>query len=109
MPDGRARLHELLEEQYYRLSWWRSANDEINWRRFFDINELVALRVEADEVFEAVHRTVFALYARGLIDGVRVDDIDGLALPGDYCRELGARLAQPEGNGRPMFRAARPI
>ncbi len=42
--DGRARLHELLEEQYYRLAWWRSANDEINWRRFFDINELVALR-----------------------------------------------------------------
>jgi malto-oligosyltrehalose synthase len=97
LPDGRARLHELLEEQYYRLCWWRSANDEINWRRFFDINELVALRVEADEVFEAVHRTVFALYARGLIDGVRVDHIDGLALPGDYCRKLRARLAQLEG------------
>ena len=93
LPDGRARLHELLEEQYYRLAWWRSANDEINWRRFFDINELVALRMEADEVFEAVHRTVFALYARGLIDGVRVDHIDGLALPGDYCRKLRARLA----------------
>jgi (1->4)-alpha-D-glucan 1-alpha-D-glucosylmutase len=97
LPEGRARLHELLEEQYYRLAWWRSANDEINWRRFFDINELVALRVEVDEVFEAVHRTVLSLYARGLIDGVRVDHIDGLALPGDYCRKLRARLAELEG------------
>ena len=64
--DGRERLHELLEEQHYRLAWWRAANDEINWRRFFDINELAALRVEDDEVFEAVHATVFRLYARGL-------------------------------------------
>jgi len=96
LPDGRARLHELLEAQHYRLSWWRSANDEINWRRFFDINELAALRVEVDEVFEAVHQSVFALYAQGLIDGVRVDHIDGLAQPGDYCRKLRARLRKLE-------------
>jgi (1->4)-alpha-D-glucan 1-alpha-D-glucosylmutase len=90
--NGRERLHELLEEQYYRLAWWRSANDDVNWRRFFDINELVALRVEVDEVFEAVHATVFSLYAGGLIDGVRVDHVDGLAQPGHYCRKLRARL-----------------
>jgi (1->4)-alpha-D-glucan 1-alpha-D-glucosylmutase len=94
--NGRQHLHELLEEQYYRLAWWRLANDEINWRRFFDINELVALRVEVDEVFEAVHATVFSLYAQGLIDGVRVDHIDGLAQPGDYCRKLRARLRELE-------------
>src|SRR5262249_30307704 len=91
-PGGREMLHALLERQHYRLAWWRTANDEINWRRFFDINELAALRVEDDEVFEAVHAAVLRLYAEGLIDGVRVDHIDGLAQPGDYCRKLRARL-----------------
>jgi malto-oligosyltrehalose synthase len=95
-PQGRERLHEVLEDQYYRLAWWRIANDEINWRRFFDINDLVAVRVEIDEVFEAVHATVFRLYAQGLIDGVRVDHVDGLALPGPYCRKLRARLTSLE-------------
>jgi (1->4)-alpha-D-glucan 1-alpha-D-glucosylmutase len=89
---GRTRLHRLLEEQHYRLAWWRTANDEINWRRFFDISELVAVRVEDDEVFEAVHATLFRLYAEGLIDGVRVDHIDGLARPQDYCTKLRTRL-----------------
>jgi (1->4)-alpha-D-glucan 1-alpha-D-glucosylmutase len=89
---GRRRLHALLEAQHFRLAWWQSANDEINWRRFFDINELAAIRVEDDEVFEAVHATVFRLYAQGLIDGVRVDHIDGLAQPASYCRKLRARL-----------------
>jgi malto-oligosyltrehalose synthase len=89
---GRERLHRLLESQHYRLAWWRCANDEINWRRFFDINELAAIRVEDDEVFEAVHDTLFRLYADGLVDGVRVDHIDGLSAPGDYCRRLRQRL-----------------
>ncbi len=90
--QGRERLHEILEDQYYRLAWWRLANDEINWRRFFDVNDLVALRVEVDEVFDAVHATAFRLYAQGLIDGLRVDHVDGLAQPGPYCRKLRARL-----------------
>ena len=94
LTDGRERLHELLENQHYRLGWWRSANDEINWRRFFDINELAALRMEDDEVFEAVHAKVFELYSRGFIDGLRVDHIDGLAQPGEYCRKLRARLRE---------------
>jgi malto-oligosyltrehalose synthase len=89
---GGDKLHRLLERQHYRLAWWRCANDEINWRRFFDINELVAIRIEDDEVFEAVHATIFALYAQGLIDGVRVDHIDGLSYPEAYCRKLRARL-----------------
>ena len=90
---GRARLHELLERQHYRLAWWRLANDEINWRRFFDINELAALRVEDEEVFEAVHATVLRLYAEGVIDGLRIDHIDGLSQPEAYCRKLRARLS----------------
>ena len=90
---GRERLHQLLEQQNYRLAWWRSAGDEINWRRFFDINGLVALRVEDDTVFEATHGTLLRLYREGLIDGVRVDHIDGLADPAGYSCHLRARLA----------------
>lgn len=93
---GRRRLHELLERQHYRLAWWRAANDEINWRRFFDINELVAMRVEDDEVFEEVHATIFRLYVEGLVDGLQVDHIDGLAEPGAYCRKLRERLTRLE-------------
>jgi (1->4)-alpha-D-glucan 1-alpha-D-glucosylmutase len=98
---GRERLHFLLEQQHYRLMWWRSANDEINWRRFFDINELAAIRVEDDAVFEAVHALIFRLYADGVLDGVRIDHVDGLAYPGAYCRKLRRQLRslQPQRPG----------
>jgi malto-oligosyltrehalose synthase len=89
---GRRRLHRLLEHQHYRLSWWRSAGDATNWRRFFDINALVGLRVEDAAVFDATHATLLRLYQEGLIDGVRVDHVDGLADPSGYCRRLRARL-----------------
>ena len=89
---GRQRLHRLLERQHYRLAWWRSAGDAINWRRFFDINGLVALRMEDAAVFEATHGTLLRLYQQGLIDGMRVDHVDGLADPPGYCRQLRARL-----------------
>jgi (1->4)-alpha-D-glucan 1-alpha-D-glucosylmutase len=89
---GRDRLHRLLERQNYRLAWWGTAGDEINWRRFFDINGLAGLRVEDPVVFEATHATVFRLYVEGLIDGLRIDHVDGLADPPGYCRALRARL-----------------
>ena len=89
---GRERLHRLLERQAYRLSWWRAATDEINWRRFFDVNSLAGVRVELPQVFEDTHRTVFRLYEQGLIDGVRIDHVDGLAYPREYCRKLRRRL-----------------
>jgi (1->4)-alpha-D-glucan 1-alpha-D-glucosylmutase len=85
-------LHALLERQHYRLAWWRTANDEINWRRFFDIPDLISLNQEHEDVFEATHTKIFALFAEGLIDGVRVDHTDGLADPPAYCRRLRARL-----------------
>lgn len=91
-PAGRARLHRLLERQHYRLAWWQAARDEINWRRFFDLAEYAGLRVEEPAVFEAVHATIFRLHDAGLIDGVRVDHVDGLADPRGYCRRLRARL-----------------
>lgn len=104
---GRARLHQLLERQNYRLAWWRAAADEINWRRFFDINGLAGVRVELPHVFEDTHRYVLELYAEGLIDGVRIDHVDGLADPRAYCRKLRRRL-QALSARRPPSLAAEP-
>ena len=95
LADGTAdteSLTELLSRQHYRLAWWRSASDRINWRRFFDINELVCLRMEEPEAFEAVHALPLRLHAEGLIDGLRVDHIDGLTDPAAYCRRLRERF-----------------
>ncbi|GAB3378962.1 malto-oligosyltrehalose synthase [Azotobacter armeniacus] len=91
-PEGLERLHALLEHQFYRLASWRTAADDINWRRFFDINELGGLRVERPQVFEATHTKIFQLLEEGLIDGLRIDHIDGLADPRGYCRRLRRRL-----------------
>lgn len=91
-PAGFQRLHELLEHQAYRLASWRTAADDINWRRFFDINELGGLRVERNDVFEATHQKIFDLIGQGLVDGLRIDHIDGLADPRGYCRKLRRRV-----------------
>ncbi len=80
-----------LERQAYRLGWWRTSGDRINWRRFFDINDLVCLRME-DDAFASVHALVSRLYREGVIAGVRVDHIDGIADPADYCRRLRRTL-----------------
>ncbi len=90
---GRDRLHRLLERQAYRLSWWRAATDEINWRRFFDVNGLAGVRAEVPAVFDDTHRTILRLYREGLIDAVRIDHVDGLADPRAYCRKLRRQLA----------------
>ncbi|MEK2608831.1 malto-oligosyltrehalose synthase [Pseudomonas shirazensis] len=90
--QGFHRLHDLLERQSYRLASWRTAADDINWRRFFDINELGGLRVERSVVFEATHAKLFELIERGLVDGLRIDHIDGLADPRGYCRKLRRRV-----------------
>lgn len=91
-PNGATRLHTLLERQHYRLAWWRTASDEINWRRFFDVTELGGLRVEIPEVFEAVHALPLRLVEAGWVDGLRVDHVDGLADPRGYCLQLRQRL-----------------
>jgi (1->4)-alpha-D-glucan 1-alpha-D-glucosylmutase len=106
--DGRARLHRLLERQHYRLAWWGTAGDEINWRRFFDINGLAGLRIERPEVFEATHATLFRLFAEGWIDGMRVDHVDGLTDPPGYCRRLRARLEALTAERPPSAPAAPP-
>ncbi|MDH0301011.1 MULTISPECIES: malto-oligosyltrehalose synthase [unclassified Pseudomonas] len=101
LDSGFKRLHLLLERQAYRLASWRTAADDINWRRFFDINELGGLRVERAVVFEATHAKLFELIERGLVDGLRIDHIDGLADPRRYCRNLRRRVTSLLA-GRPL-------
>ncbi|MCC8405671.1 malto-oligosyltrehalose synthase [Paraburkholderia sp. MMS20-SJTN17] len=93
-PVTRDRLHRLIERQHFRLAWWRTASDEVNWRRFFDISALAGVRVERPEVFEAVHALIFRLYREGLVDGLRIDHVDGLAEPREYCQRVRQRLSE---------------
>ncbi len=85
------RLDALISGQSYRLSSWRVAGEEINYRRFFDVNTLAAIRMELPEVFEATHGLLFALLDAGHVAGVRIDHIDGLAFPRDYLAQLRQR------------------
>ena len=82
----------LLQKQHYQLVWWRNAGDLVNWRRFFDVTSLVALRMERPEVFMRTHAYIFDLYKRGLIDGLRIDHVDGLLQPTEYCQNLKKEL-----------------
>lgn len=89
---GEGTLAGILERQAYRLLWWRAGNDRVNYRRFFDITSLAALRVERRDVFEAVHALPLRLLAEGVIDGVRVDHVDGLTDPTGYVQALRGAL-----------------
>jgi (1->4)-alpha-D-glucan 1-alpha-D-glucosylmutase len=91
-------LHHLLEEQHYRLAYWRPANDEINYRRFFGINELIATHAEDEEVFARSHALILKLAAEDVVDGVRVDHVDGLLDPLAYLQQLrtAVEAAAPE-------------
>ena len=89
--DGRDRLRDLLDAQHYRLVHWRSEGREINYRRFFDVNDLVALRMEDDRVFDETHALILRLVADGVVAGLRVDHIDGLRAPRRYLERLRER------------------
>ena len=105
-PRSFDALDALLSAQAYRLSYWRVAAEEINYRRFFDINELAAIRMEDPPVFDAAHDYVFDLLRRGCVDGFRIDHVDGLFDPGDYLRRLQerARALRPDlFTDRPLF------
>ncbi|QKT05050.1 malto-oligosyltrehalose synthase [Ectothiorhodospiraceae bacterium 2226] len=95
--DGAERyglLHELLEAQAYRLAHWQVASDEINYRRFFDINDLAGLRMERREVFEATHRRILSMVREGMLHGLRIDHPDGLFDPARYYRDLQAAVGE---------------
>ena len=87
-------LDQLLNMQSYRLAHWRVASEEINYRRFFDVNELAALRMEDPAVFDEVHRFAFELVQKGAVTGLRIDHVDGLFAPGDYLRRLQERCGE---------------
>ncbi|WP_327168992.1 malto-oligosyltrehalose synthase [Streptomyces subrutilus] len=81
-------LPELLAAQFYRPAWWREARTALNYRRFFTIAELIGVRVEDPEVFAATHAKVLELVRDGVVGGLRIDHVDGLADPGQYLRRL---------------------
>ena len=90
-PGAIERLDSLLQKQHFRLAYWRVSADEINYRRFFDVNDLAGVRVEDAEVLGSTHRLAFDLVERGVVQGLRIDHVDGLFNPASYCRLLHDR------------------
>ncbi|MET0650766.1 MAG: malto-oligosyltrehalose synthase [Pyrinomonadaceae bacterium] len=102
-PESFDPLEELVSRQAYRLSFWRVAADEINYRRFFDVNELAALRVEERPVFTAVHEVVLRFVRQGLITGLRVDHVDGLLDPLKYLANLQREAEGRNSEAQPFY------
>jgi len=100
-PRSFDKLDELLNAQSYRLAFWRVAAEEINYRRFFDVNDLAAIRVELPKVFDTVHRLLLELVSTGAVTGLRIDHPDGLYLPREYFVKLQQRSAKAQGIGLP--------
>src|SRR5438132_3012104 len=94
-------LDELLNAQSYRLAFWRVAAEEINYRRFFDVNDLAAIRMELPEVFEATHQLLVDLVRAGAVTGLRIDHPDGLYQPQEYFEKLQRRCAEAIGIAPP--------
>jgi len=91
------RLHRLLQAQHYRLAFWRVAAEEINYRRFFQINDLAGIRIEVPEVFDSAHKLVLSLIEKGYLHGLRIDHIDGLFDPKHYLDRLQAKTRDAAG------------
>ena len=90
-PESFNLLDNLLSEQLFKLSFWKVATEEINYRRFFSINELICLRAEDEEVFDHTHALIFQLIEEGKVSGLRIDHIDGLYDPTNYLKRLQER------------------
>ncbi|PYL87487.1 MAG: malto-oligosyltrehalose synthase [Verrucomicrobia bacterium] len=95
-------LDELLNAQSYRLAFWRVAAEEINYRRFFDVNDLAAIRMELPEVFDEAHKLLLDLVRVGAVTGLRIDHPDGLYLPQEYFEKLQRRCAEALGTALPQ-------
>ena len=96
-PASFDRLDALLGKQHYRLAYWKVAPNEINYRRFFDINDLAALKMERADVFQATHKFILQLLAEGKIAGLRIDHPDGLYDPAEYLQRLQSAYASARG------------
>jgi (1->4)-alpha-D-glucan 1-alpha-D-glucosylmutase len=99
----RRELDQLIQQQFWRASHFRVAGDDINYRRFFNVNDLAGLRVELPDVFEHAHRLVVRLLREGVLDGLRIDHIDGLLDPAQYLGRLRALALDLEGGARPFY------
>lgn len=99
-PAGQALIERVVDAQHWRPASWKVAAEEINYRRFFDINALAAMRMENAYCFGDVHRLVFDLIERGDLDGLRLDHVDGLYDPIGYCELLRSRA---ELRGEPLY------
>jgi len=109
-PRSFDALHELIKAQVYRLAQWRVAADDINYRRFFDINDLAAVRTENPAVFNATHRFILELVAQGKVNGLRIDHPDGLYDPAQYFRNLQQGITSAgAGASRPFYVVAEKI
>lgn len=97
------KLETLIEAQHYRLAYWQVARDSINYRRFFDVSDLVSLRAEDEEVFQATHRRILELVNNRDVTGLRIDHVDGLRDPASYLERLQAALPEQENGGRNGF------
>jgi (1->4)-alpha-D-glucan 1-alpha-D-glucosylmutase len=95
-PDSFDQLHQLLEEQNYRLAYWKTGTHEINYRRFFAVDTLVGLHMESKDVFDESHRLLKELLAEEIVSGVRIDHIDGLWDPAEYLERLAALAPSAE-------------
>jgi (1->4)-alpha-D-glucan 1-alpha-D-glucosylmutase len=102
-PAQTLALHHLLERQHYKLGHWRLASSDINYRRFFDVNGLAGLRVEDATTFAATHRLVKQLVADGKLQGIRLDHIDGLRDPAQYCQRLRRIVRDAQGAAKPFY------
>jgi (1->4)-alpha-D-glucan 1-alpha-D-glucosylmutase len=100
-PDHAGAVRRILERQHYELAFWRTAAQRMNYRRFFDITDLAAVRVEQADVFDATHSLIRTLAADGVITGLRIDHIDGLRDPAGYLRMLRRRVRGP--GGEPVY------
>lgn len=102
-PGSWRELDALVQRQFWRLAYFRVAADDINYRRFFNINDLAGLRVELPEVFDHAHQLVLQLVREGCLDGLRIDHIDGLLDPKAYLIRLRQRLAEVRPQGHPCY------
>ena len=94
--DSWHRLHALIRDQHWRVAHFRVAADDINYRRFFNINDLAGLRMELPQVFDHIHRLAFHLLDGGIVDGLRIDHVDGLLDPNGYLHRLRAEAPRKD-------------
>jgi (1->4)-alpha-D-glucan 1-alpha-D-glucosylmutase len=94
IPESFNMLDNLLMQQYYRLAYWRVANEEVNYRRFFNISDLISLKMENEETFNRTHSMIFKLIKENKINGLRIDHVDGLYDPPEYLNRLRDKVKE---------------